>query len=251
MIDPVSEAFTTVVSPFDSAISAIISSAALPKVAFRNPPKPAPVRAEICSVARPNQPARGIMPTPERTKSNDSLLQAGTKRMRTRRAPRAPANRAGFGKKAARLLIREGRQMRSLFPYSLRASFGRRVIRHFPGSKPLLKREQTYHSSTDEQSGQGTAPKNEKKRQKVAIVVSSDSQILITRQVRQASRLAGRCTPPLRLLRWPAVPPERAADDLSPKVFLRAAGFKLFSFSIPMRVDRGIDREETAVAAVS
>ena len=112
-------------------------------------------------------------------------------------------------------------------------------------------REFAYDSSTDEQSGQGTAPKNEKKRQKVAIVVSSDSQILITRQVRQASRLAGRCTPPLRLLRWPAVPPERAADDLSPKVFLRAAGFKLFSFSIPLRVDRGIDREETAVAAVS
>ena len=27
--------------------------------------------------------------------------------------------------------------------------------------------------------------------------------------------------------------------------------FKLFSFSIPMRVDRGIDREEAAVAAVS
>ncbi len=139
MIDPVSEAFTTVVSPFDSAISAIISSAALPKVAFGNPPKPAPVRAEICSVARPNQPARGIMPTPERTKSNDSLLQACTKRMRTRRAPRAPANRAGFGKKAARLLIREGRQMRSLFPYSLRASFGRRVIRHFPARNRYLE----------------------------------------------------------------------------------------------------------------
>ena len=27
--------------------------------------------------------------------------------------------------------------------------------------------------------------------------------------------------------------------------------FKLFSFSIPLRVDRGIDREEAAVAAVS
>ncbi len=47
-------------------------------------------------------------------------------------------------------------------------------------------REFAYDSSTDEQSGQGTAPKNEKKRQKVAIVVSSDSQILITRQVRQS-----------------------------------------------------------------
>src|SRR4029077_4061125 len=46
----------------------------------------------------------------------------------TRRAPRAPANRAGFEKKPARALMREGRQMRSLFPYNLRASFGRRVI---------------------------------------------------------------------------------------------------------------------------
>jgi hypothetical protein len=35
------------------------------------------------------------------------------------------------------------------------------------------------------------------------------------------------------------------------KVFLRATGSQLFFFSIPMRVDRGIDREETAVAAVS
>ena len=81
MIDPVSDAFTTVVSPFESAISAIISSAALPKVALRNPPMPAPVCAAICSVARPNQPARGIMPAPATTKSNDALFQAGTKRI--------------------------------------------------------------------------------------------------------------------------------------------------------------------------
>jgi hypothetical protein len=46
-------------------------------------------------------------------------------------------------------------------------------------------------------------------------------------------------------------PPERAAELCRQKVFLRAAGSQLFFFSIPMRVDRGIDREETAVAAVS
>ena len=80
MIDPVSDAFTTVVSPFDSAISAIISSAALPKVALRNPPMPAPVRAESCWVARPNQPARGIMPNPAAMKSSDSLLKADRER---------------------------------------------------------------------------------------------------------------------------------------------------------------------------
>ena len=61
MIDPVSDAFTTVVSPFESAISAIISSAALPKVALRNPPMPAPVCAAICCVARPNQPASRLL----------------------------------------------------------------------------------------------------------------------------------------------------------------------------------------------
>ena len=41
------------------------------------------------------------------------------------------------------------------------------------------------------------------------------------------------------------------AEICRQKVFLRAAGSQLFFFSIPMRVDRGIDREETAVAAVS
>ena len=39
--------------------------------------------------------------------------------------------------------------------------------------------------------------------------------------------------------------------SVAKKVFLRAACFRLFFLSIPMRVDRGIDREETAVAAVS
>jgi YHS domain-containing protein len=112
-------------------------------------------------------------------------------------------------------------------------------------------REFAYDSSTDEQSGQGTAPKNEKKRQKVAIVVSSDSQILTTRQLRQASRLAGRCTPPLHCCGGLLFPQSARRMICRQKVFLRAPGFKLLSFSIPMRVDRGIDREETAVAAVS
>ena len=55
IIDPVMDAFTTPVRPFDNAIMAIINSAALPKVAFNNPPTPAPTRAASDSVARPIQ----------------------------------------------------------------------------------------------------------------------------------------------------------------------------------------------------
>ena len=43
----------------------------------------------------------------------------------------------------------------------------------------------------------------------------------------------------------------QSAEICRQKVFLRAACSRLFFVSIPMRVDRGIDREETAVAAVS
>jgi hypothetical protein len=65
MIEPVSDAFTTVVSPLDKAIVAMISSAAFPKVAFKKPPTPAPARAASCSVARPSQPASGMIPMPQ------------------------------------------------------------------------------------------------------------------------------------------------------------------------------------------
>ena len=42
MIEPVIEALTTPVSPFDNAKTAMINSAALPKVAFNNAPTPSP-----------------------------------------------------------------------------------------------------------------------------------------------------------------------------------------------------------------
>jgi hypothetical protein len=45
IIEPVIDALTTLVRPFESAITAIISSAALPNVAFNNPPAPSPIRA--------------------------------------------------------------------------------------------------------------------------------------------------------------------------------------------------------------
>src|SRR6185437_7666506 len=46
MIDPVMEAFTTLVRPLERAMPAMISSAAFPKVALSNPPRPSPTRAE-------------------------------------------------------------------------------------------------------------------------------------------------------------------------------------------------------------
>ena len=82
MIDPVMEAFTTLVRPLDSAMPAMISSAALPKVALSNPPRPVPTRAASASVARPIQPATGMMPRAEETKSAVGLVPPGQKRRR-------------------------------------------------------------------------------------------------------------------------------------------------------------------------
>ena len=71
MIEPVIEAFTRpyISGPFDSAIMAMISSAALPKVAFSSPPTPAPSVSARFSVARPISPARGMMASAETTKT--------------------------------------------------------------------------------------------------------------------------------------------------------------------------------------
>jgi hypothetical protein len=80
MIDPVMDAFTTLVRPLERAMPAMISSAAFPKVALSNPPKPSPTRAASASVARPIQPATGIMPRAEKTKSVVGLLPPGQKR---------------------------------------------------------------------------------------------------------------------------------------------------------------------------
>src|SRR5438132_2044983 len=80
MMDPVIEAFTTLVSPLERAMAAMISSAALPKVAFKSPPSPSPTRAASSSVARPIQPATGMIASPEQTKSAVGLTWPGQKR---------------------------------------------------------------------------------------------------------------------------------------------------------------------------
>ena len=52
---PVIDALTRSTRPARSATIAMISSAALPKVALSSPPTVGPVRSAICSVARPHQ----------------------------------------------------------------------------------------------------------------------------------------------------------------------------------------------------
>ena len=61
MMEPVREALTISISPARRAMKAMISSAALPKDAFRRPPMPGPVWWVRCSVASPMSPARGRM----------------------------------------------------------------------------------------------------------------------------------------------------------------------------------------------
>src|SRR2546428_10278132 len=80
MIDPVREAFTTLVRPLERAMPAMISSAAFPKVALSNPPRPSPTRAASASVARPIQPAIGMIPRAEQMKSAVGLMPPGQKR---------------------------------------------------------------------------------------------------------------------------------------------------------------------------
>ena len=82
MIDPVMEAFTTLVRPFDRAMPPMISSAAFPNVALSNPPSPSPTREASASVARPIQPATGTMPRAEQTKRAVGLIPPGQNRRR-------------------------------------------------------------------------------------------------------------------------------------------------------------------------
>ncbi len=70
MMLPVIEALTTSVWPARSATVAIISSAALPKVAFRNPPSVGPDRRARCSVAVPINPAAGTRDTAASTNTH-------------------------------------------------------------------------------------------------------------------------------------------------------------------------------------
>src|SRR6266404_105582 len=83
MIEPVIDAFTTPVSPFESAISAMINSAALPKVAFNNPPIPWPRCSASSSVARPIQPARGTTAKQEQMNKAVSFPNCGQIRSTT------------------------------------------------------------------------------------------------------------------------------------------------------------------------
>ena len=77
MIEPVIDAFTTPVKPLERAISAMINSAALPKVAFNNPPTPWPRCSASSSVARPIQPARGITAKQEQMNKAVSFPNCG------------------------------------------------------------------------------------------------------------------------------------------------------------------------------
>ncbi len=69
---PASEPRTTFGSPLLIAKSAMISSGALPKLAFRKPPMPGPVCSAACSVASPISHARGISAAAARAKSTVS-----------------------------------------------------------------------------------------------------------------------------------------------------------------------------------
>lgn len=80
MIEPVIDAFTTLVRPLESARPAMINSAAFPKVALSKAPKPSPTRVASASVARPIQPATGMMPMAEQMKSAVGLAPGQTRR---------------------------------------------------------------------------------------------------------------------------------------------------------------------------
>src|SRR5207248_2792346 len=80
IIEPAIDALTTLLRPFESAITAMISSAALPNVAFNNPPAPSPIRVANASVARPIHPSSGIMPMAEQMKSAVGFSTPGQNR---------------------------------------------------------------------------------------------------------------------------------------------------------------------------
>ena len=62
------EALTTSWRPSANRKTAMISSAALPKVTFRKPPMPGPDLAASSSVARPISAAVGMIPSAAQTK---------------------------------------------------------------------------------------------------------------------------------------------------------------------------------------
>ena len=64
---PVSDPRTTFGKPSAIANRAMISSGALPKLAFRKPPMPGPVCSPACSVASPISHASGTSDPAEKT----------------------------------------------------------------------------------------------------------------------------------------------------------------------------------------
>ena len=81
MIEPVIDALTTPSKPLAIANKAMMSSAALPKVAFNKLPTPEPRCLAKCSVDRPIQAANGIIAKQETMKRKVALCNAGKERM--------------------------------------------------------------------------------------------------------------------------------------------------------------------------
>jgi hypothetical protein len=77
-IEPTIEALTTSWSPSRRAKKAMISSGALPKVTFRKPPTPGPVRAASCSVASPITAAVGMTPSAAAPKTSTGAAWASS-----------------------------------------------------------------------------------------------------------------------------------------------------------------------------
>lgn len=91
MIDPVIEDLTMSISPSVMRKIAVINSAALPNVAFRNPPTLGPEWRASSSVAFPMNPARGMIAIAEETKRSCRLPRFW---QRSRRGARSIPRRA-------------------------------------------------------------------------------------------------------------------------------------------------------------
>ena len=82
-IEPTSDALTIAVSPPETAMTAMISSGALPNVAFRKPPIPGPVWRARWSVASPISQESGISATPASTNRVSSSAASSRSRITT------------------------------------------------------------------------------------------------------------------------------------------------------------------------
>src|SRR5262245_18813051 len=112
MIEPVSDALTSgyISGPRARAMSAMISSAALPKVALRRPPSAEPIVSARFSVARPMRPAKGITAMQETRNS-----QSGSTWRNFRTMPTGSAGNSQYsGSILKRRRAEAGRSMRLL-----------------------------------------------------------------------------------------------------------------------------------------